>query len=995
VGKAWNGHSDREEGAPLALQIRLFGQQPELREDSIPLALRVPKRAVALLAYLLLHRARPLARDAVALVFWPDLPESEARARLRYDIRELRGALPQDSAVAWILADTRTVRWNPEAPTWLDIAEFERLAADPQTAALAIDHYGGDLAARFDDDWLRAPRERLRDLQSSLLFGLVESSRAKNDPRRAIAYAQRLVQHDPWREDSIRTLIELRYETRDRSGALRLYSDFVERLREELGVEPMPETTAAYRRVLTAVQSVETSHNLPVPLNTFVGREREIEELRALLVDRRLVTLIGTGGVGKTRLAVEVARSLVDHFPDGVWLVELASLADPDLIVSTIAASLGVQSAYEAPLLAMLHGKCALLVLDNCEHLIVEAARIVERLILECPQMRILATSREGLRIPGERTERVVSLELPETEETEAPSLETLRESTAVQLFLDRVADFSPAFRIDGESEGDRLALLTISRRLDGIPLAIEFAAARTSSLSLEVLAKRLDDRFTLLTAGKRTALPRQQTLRATLDWSYELLTPIEQCLLHRLAIFAGGWTLEAASAVCSDDDVPEARVVDLLASLVDKSLVAVDAGMPGARYHLLETTRAYALERLVQAGHLERMSRHHALYYRDYAARNDNTWATTGTGVGLERAALEQDNYRSALAWSIAEAKDPGLGSSLIGSLRWAFQARSLSAEGLRWCDLALAALGPEPQPVHEATVQLALAGLMGAMPFFPRFHFYRAGRADRFLAAAERAAALFLDVGGHERDRALALSLCVMHVCLTDQAQAKPVADEGLAVARGTGHNIVTAIALYANSFAIDPDAIAERIALLTEAMELARTPLNLYYRTVILLALGEVTFEAGDLQRALSYASESSAVEGGHAPVNRAQAHISRAAYCLALGKTDEARSSSRYALSVARRIGEPMITASALQHLAGIAAACGNTEHAARLLGASDARRTGAPPRLFTERSGYAQTISRIRETLSDETADTARQAGSQWSVNYAIEQAMTV
>ena len=961
----------------------------------MPHAFRAPARALSLLVYLLLHRAQAPARDAVAFLFWPDLPESEARARLRYDIRELREALPEATTVPWVIADNRTLRWNPEAPISLDLAEFERLAAETETAAAAADLYGGDLASRLDDEWLQAPRERLREVQSSLLFGLLESARAQHDPRRAIGYAQRLVLHDPWREDAIRALIELRHETRDRSGALRLYSDFVVRLQAELGVEPMLETTAAYKRVLTAVESVVASHNLPISVNTFVGREREIEALRALLDERRLITLIGTGGVGKTRLAIELARSIVDRFADGVWLVELASLADPGLIVSTIAGALGVQSTSEPSLLEMLQGKSTLLVLDNCEHLIADAARIVERLILECPQMRIVVTSREPLRIAGERTERVVSLGLPETQESVVPSLKTLRESPAVQLFLVRAADVAPAARIDVESEADRMALATLTRRLDGIPLAIEFAAARTSTLSVEELAKRLDDRFTLLTAGKRTALPRQQTLRATLDWSYELLNSTEQCFLNRLGIFAGGWTLEAVTYVCSDDAVPEARVVDLLASLVDKSLVAVDAGTNSARYHLLETTRAYALERLERTDELERMSGRHALYYCEYAERNNNTWATTGTGIGLERAALEQENYRTALGWAIAAGSDPGLGSALVSSLRWVFQARSLNAEGVRWCDLALAALGPKAQPAHEAAVQLALAGLMGTMPFFPRFHYYRAANYGKFLEAAERASALFLAVGGNERDRALALSLCAMHLRLANEKRTLAVAEEALAVARGTGNEIVTAMALYASSFAIDKNATSQRVAFLTEALELAQTPLNLYYRVVILHALGEVAFEAGDLELALSYAQQGAAVEDGLAPVNRAQAHISCAAYCLALGKDDEARTSSRYALIIARRIGDPMITAAAFQHIAGVAAACGDSERAIRLLGASDARRSGAPPRLLTEQTGHDGTMSSIRERIPEDTMDSLMREGYGWSIDHAIEQALVV
>jgi predicted ATPase/DNA-binding SARP family transcriptional activator len=992
--------------AGFALEIRLFGE-PQLRENAAAIGYRTPARTLPLLVYLLLHRDVSLARDAVAVLFWPDLPESEALANLRYYMRDLRAALPLSERVPWILADKRTIRWNPAASLWLDVAEFESLAADPETASAAVEIYGGDLGGRLDDDWIQASREYHRELQGRLLYGLVISCWARKDIRAAIAYAQRLAQHDPWREDAIRALIELRHEAGDRAGALQLYRGFAERLEAEFGVQPMPETTAVYERVVAAVDSPGLAtpsvpaivgnhprHNLPVALTTFVGRDSEVAALDALIGKRRLVTLVGTGGVGKTRLAIETARTLVDRFSDGVWLVELASLADPALIVSTIANSLGLQSPSEPSLLAMLQGKHMLLVLDNCEHLVAGAASIVERLVRECPLMCVLATSREPLRCVGERTERVVSLALPVAIDGASPSQEILRQSAAVQLFLDRAADVSPAFQLYDESEAARRGLATIARRLDGIPLAIEFAAARASSLSVPELAQRLDDRFAILTAGKRTALPRQQTLRATLDWSYELLSPTEQGLLRRAGIFAGGWTVEALCAVCSDDGVAESQFVDVLASLVDKSLVVVDVGAADARYRLLETTRAYVLERLLETGESESIARHHATYFAGYAVHGENTWASQLSFGALERFSSELDNYRAALGWAIDDANDPELGASLIGSMRWAFAAKSLNAELVRWCERALAALGTHPREQPEADVQLALAGSMGTIPFFPRFHYYRAMCPERFVTASERAAGVLLAVGDGP-NRALALSLAAMHLRVAGEARAAIVAADALMVARECGQPLAIAMALYATSFAIDREATAQRTALLSEALEIARVAPSPYHSAAILHALGEVAFEAGDPVRALSYARESALPKVGLAPVNQAQALITSAAYCLALGEVDEARTAARAALIIAQRIGEPMIAGAAFQHIAGIASARGDVERAAHLLGASDARRADAPPRLFTERADYARTVSKMRERLTEADLGALIRTGFEWGLERAIAQAMNV
>src|SRR6185437_10893900 len=318
--------------------------------------------------------------------------------------------------------------------------------------------------------------------------------------------------------------------------------------------------------------------NLPTPLNRFIGREQEIVEIRGLLPTTQLLTLTGTGGCGKTRLALRIGAeaSSMAAFPHGVCWVELAALTDPVLIPQQMAASLGIMEQAGRRLTEMLsdflQSKKLLLILDNCEHLVTACAHLVELLLSTCPALCILATSREFLNIPGERVWLVPSLSLPET--SYLPSLEELVRYGAIQLFLERAAAILPSFQLTGENAA---AVLQICRRLDGIPLATELAAARVTVLSVEQIAARLDDAARLLTGGRRTALPRQQTLRATMDWSYSLLSEQECILFRRLSIFAGGVTLEAAEAICTDAGIAEGEILDLLTRLVDKSLVLVE----------------------------------------------------------------------------------------------------------------------------------------------------------------------------------------------------------------------------------------------------------------------------------------------------------------------------------------------------------------------------------------------------------------------------------
>jgi predicted ATPase/DNA-binding winged helix-turn-helix (wHTH) protein len=376
--------------------------------------------------------------------------------------------------------------------------------------------------------------------------------------------------------------------------------------------DPRPAATTA----VPISTSARRPTNLPEPVSELIGRDVELNEILDLSTSHRLVTLTGTGGIGKTRLSLEVARRLLPRFADGVWAIELAALSDPELVPVAVATAVGLEltSGTASPLSVAnaLRSKQLMLVLDNCEHVVDAAARMAEASLRANPAARVIATSREPLRAEGEWVYPVPSLAVPA--EGSPDSEDPLRYG-AVRLFVERARAAAPHFSSDAR---DAAAIAGICRRLDGIPLAIELAAARAAALGMEGLAAGLDDRFRLLAGGHRTAMPRHQTLRATLDWSYELLSEPERMVLRRLAVFAGGFTLRAASAVAADEKIAASEVVDCVASLVAKSLVTAEGGGARVRYRLLDTTRAYALEKLVQAGEFDAVARRHARRYLD-----------------------------------------------------------------------------------------------------------------------------------------------------------------------------------------------------------------------------------------------------------------------------------------------------------------------------------------------------------------------------------------
>ena len=671
-------------------------------------------KARALLIYLAMERGRAHRRQTLAGLLWPDYMEEGARANLRRALSNLRQALgDEQNQGPFILVEGETLQFNPESHCWLDVSEFERLAAGSAISDLesAIHLYRGGFLEGFTlkdssdfDNWTAILRDRYLGQASVALGKLAEAYEQRKEYEKAIGYTRRRLELEPWQEDAHRQLMRLLALSGQRSSALAQYETCRKILKEELGVEPAEET----RRLQASIREGEISgagqakrrlNNLPAQLTSFIGREKEIAQVKSLLVTHRMVSLIGPGGTGKTRLSLQVAGGLLEQYPDGAWLVELAPLSDSELVVQTVARTLGMKLALNPQALSFLEDylkpRYLLLILDNCEHLIETCARLADTLLHACPNLNILASSRESLGIDGEASFLVPPLVFPKADEP----LENLAQYEAINLFAERAGAASPGFQITTENAP---AIVRVCQRLDGIPLALELAAARVRLLQVEEIVQRLDDRFRLLTGGSRAALPRYQTLRASIDWSYDLLTLEERSLLQRLSVFAGSWSLEAAESVGCGDDIEAYAVLDLLGQLVNKSLVTTIAETsPGSRYRMLETIRQYAHEKLVEAGGAAQARDRHLGYYVELAEKMGGKIRGPDQVAILELLEIELDNLRLALAWSLEGKGKPGWspepGLRMTTALFWFWFLRGRQTEGWLWLEPLLASTPTE----------------------------------------------------------------------------------------------------------------------------------------------------------------------------------------------------------------------------------------------------------------------------------------------------------
>jgi non-specific serine/threonine protein kinase len=466
-------------------------------------------------------------------------------------------------------------------------------------------------------------------------------------------------------------------------------------LETELGVKPAQETRALYEWItqssdLTSLAARLT--NLPIPVSSFVGRGRELAEIKQIISNARLVTLTGVGGSGKTRLAIRVATELLDSFHHGVWWVDFSSLSNPALVPQSVAKCLGVIESPEQALIesiiAAIQEKELLLVLDNCEHLVEACAQLVDSLLTQCPRLKVLTTSREALRVDGEVVFSVPTLLVPNIDRISIAEL--LLDYESVKLFVTRARAVHNSFGVD---DNTAVFIAQICARLDGIPLAIELAAARVKTMSVEQITANLDDAFRLLTGGNRASLPRQQTLRAMIDWSYGLLSDQEKTLFRRLAVFAGGWSLEAADSICSGDGIETKQVYECLSQLAHKSMLVTEHNHGGVRFYMLETIRQYAQEKLSESLETENMSNRHLDFFVILAESSNLKLKTTERITHKRRLELEHDNLRGALRWSL-EGASPArvvMGARIACALEPFWKYQGYYREGRSWLEKSL----------------------------------------------------------------------------------------------------------------------------------------------------------------------------------------------------------------------------------------------------------------------------------------------------------------
>ena len=752
------------------------------------------------------------------------------------------------------------------------------------------------------------------------------------------------------------------------------------------------EEAAKHARTRGAFQGQDLANNLPPRLTSFVDRERERAEIRALLRSNRLVTVVGTGGAGKTRCAIEIAAELLDRFGDGVWLAELAPISDATLVSTVIARALSVQQAPDRPigdkLLAYLKRKRLLLILDNCEHVIDKARRVVAAILRDCPDVRVLATSRESLAIAGEQSFRMPSLPAPST--SELLSAEEMSHYGAVRLFNDRAASVDNRFTLTVESAP---YVAEICRRLDGIPLAIELTAARVKALSPKQLAQRLDERFRVLTVGDRSALPRHQTMRALIDWSYDLLSDDERRLFRKLSIFAGGFTLGSVTA-CIESGEDEIAVLELLSSLVDKSLVQTEAVQGSTRYRLLESMRQYAGEKLRDAGEEENVAYMHARAFLGMAEHLFDVWEITSDREWYAQAEPELENFRCALSWAFGARGDLLLGQQLTAALRRVWYSFG-PAEGRRWAQIA-----------RERVSEDTPAAVMAALDFDEAYFAVILRQFKTSVAAAEQALIHYRQLAD---SRAIAVTESLMgraQVFLGEVDEGEKGLTHALEAARSLGMRRLVIATLeslgVARQAAGDLSGARQRYS---EALADARSIGAERRAAHIAMNLAETEFRGGDAAEALSLADEALPVLRVFGDTHHiADALYNTAAYLVALHRYDEARSASRDAIVASRDAQFSVGLAFALQHLAAIAASRPAADvpviedrlRAARLLGYVDARLAALDGlRQYTEQQEYDAMISALRDALGKDGLSKHMLDGSSWSEDQAVAEAMLI
>jgi predicted ATPase/DNA-binding SARP family transcriptional activator len=940
----------RTSPANAPLELRLLGGV-EARRDGHVLPLG-GRRQEALLAHLLLARGRVVATDHLVDELWAGEPPEGATATLRSYVSRLRSVLGDDAPIHG-RAGGYLLEVGPDA---VDAERFERLIRDGREALsrgdarTAIDRLaaalelwrGAALAGHADDGDLRVGAERLEELHLAAREDRVGAALELGEADGLIDELNALVTAHPYRERLWGYLMLALYRAGRQADALAAYQRAWALFRDELGLEPGEELrsleAAIVRQDVPAARPVVQRDNLPHATTTFIGREQELDQIDGLLRAGRLVTLTGIGGVGKTRLALEASQRSAETWTDGPWFVDLSALTEPGLVAREVAGALGVVEQSDAsvadPLAARRRRGRALRDVDNCEHLPEACADLAKRLLAAAPELRILATSREPLGVMGEVDVAIQPLGTPTTHDPPA----TIESSDAVRLFLARARDARPGIAADPTNLA---AIAAIARDLDGLPLAIELAAARVKAFSIAQIATRIEDRFRFLVSWRRLAPDRHRTLKEAMDWSYDLLDARQQRLLRGVAVFAGGFTLDAVAAVCLDGD--DAAAAHQLGHLVDASLVVAEERGGEMRYRLLETVRQYAAARLLEAGEAGALAAAHATWFLELAERTEPNLTGDRQAVALATLEVEHDNLRAALTHVDAEG-GPSDRLRLATALSRFWYVRGYLAESRRWLERALQGVDDAPPLLRRRalTAASAVALLQGDYEAGVRF-------AERSLAAAREA--------GDERLIANGLSnLGAITLAAGDRARARSLLEEAVELARSVDDERIAALAI--NN-------------------------------------LGDLALTEGDYARARPLFEESLAIlrRRGDA-ANIARSLFNLASVELMLGSPTAAASRFRESIELGRDTGDKEDLAWCLLGVAGVAARTGDGLRAAALLGSGVALldAIGAAFKPF-ERHLHDDAAERAQALIGADAYERERLRGAALSLEAAIAEAL--
>jgi predicted ATPase/DNA-binding SARP family transcriptional activator/DNA-binding CsgD family transcriptional regulator len=977
------------------------------------------RRAASLFKLLALAPGNRIHREEVLERLWPEFSPEAAQNNLHRTLWTLRHALTSGvSGVepGHVRLQNDVLILAPDGELRSDVKDFVQAATpahgaeDAHALEAAVALYAGDLLPddRYED-WVTPYREELRRLYHGLLWRLSGIHASTGNRGRAIEVLHLLIASEPVEEDVYAELMRLYTLNGQRHEAVRQYQQLCEVLRREVDAEPDAQTQTLYAEIQSgrfptrsnargeptqegqaaasavaesAVTGGSPPNNLPRHLSSFVGRRDDIAAIQSLLSSNRLVTLVGVGGMGKSRLAMQVATENLAAYPDGVWLVELAALADADSVTQTIAGVLGVDEQPDRPAIEVvanaLRTREALLILDNCEHLLEATCAVVDVLLRECAGLHILTTSRRTLGGPDETVWHVSSLRFP------GPDDQTLLDSyvdyDAIQLFVERAQAARSTFTLTARNA---LAVVAVCERLDGIPLVLELAAARMRVLSVEQLASRLDDCFAALGGGSTSPLPRHRTLEAAMDWSFELLSEGERVLFRRLAVFAGGWTLEAAEHICSGQGVAERDVLDGLAALVDHSLVVVEERDTAMHYYLLEPVRQYAAVRLADAGERDMVQGRHAAWFVELAERAEPHLTGSEQLIWKSRLEDDLDNLRAALRWALDNDHDE-IGAQLAGAL-WRFWYQfGHTVEGRRWLDGVLARIDRDQTRISKSVLARAVFGA-GGMAYTQNDH----ARAAPLL---EESYALFREA---EDKSGMALALNAM-AALADQhsERAMSLYEAGLALYRELGD--IAGQALLLNNLAI----LAASRGEYQRAAEQAEESLTLNRRLgdrwgmgVALSNLGDFMFYLGDLDRATALQEQSLALKyeiGDALTIPQCLVRLGDAA--LERGDDEAACALFRETVERCRELGVIHEAACAMEGLAVVIARAGEATRAARLLAAVESvvLDDDSPP---GHRSRSARRVAIVRKLLDEATFEAASTQGEALSFEQAEEEAL--